>query len=204
MNYTILNLMTFLPLIGALLLLFMPKESEGPLKAVALGVSLVTFLVSVPLVYGICQQRRIPVRPGSPLDSRRALRDALSRGHRRHQPLAGHADHLHHADRHPLHLERGREDGEGIHDLPAAPGSRHARHLHLPRSLPLLHLLGDHADPDVPDHRRLGREGEDLRDGQVLHLHHARLGPHAGRPDHPLFQGWRRRFQPRPFLQPAP
>jgi NADH-quinone oxidoreductase subunit M len=52
MNYTILNLMTFLPLIGALLLLFIPKENHGPLKAVALGASLVTFLVSVPLVTG--------------------------------------------------------------------------------------------------------------------------------------------------------
>jgi NADH-quinone oxidoreductase subunit M len=52
MNYTVLNLMTFLPLIGALLLLFIPKENHGPLRAVALGVSLVTFLVSVPLVTG--------------------------------------------------------------------------------------------------------------------------------------------------------
>ena len=52
MDFTILNLMTFLPLIGALLLLFIPKENHGPLRAVALGVSLVTFLVSLPLVTG--------------------------------------------------------------------------------------------------------------------------------------------------------
>jgi NADH-quinone oxidoreductase subunit M len=52
MNFTILNLMTFLPLIGAVLLLFIPKENHGPLRAVALGVSLVTFLVSLPLVTG--------------------------------------------------------------------------------------------------------------------------------------------------------
>jgi NADH-quinone oxidoreductase subunit M len=44
--------MTFLPLIGAVLLLFIPKENHGPLRAVALGVSLVTFLVSLPLVTG--------------------------------------------------------------------------------------------------------------------------------------------------------
>jgi NADH-quinone oxidoreductase subunit M len=52
MNFTILNLMTFLPLIGAVLLLFIPKENHGPLRAVALGVSLVTFLVSLTLVAG--------------------------------------------------------------------------------------------------------------------------------------------------------
>jgi NADH-quinone oxidoreductase subunit M len=52
MNDTILSLMTFLPLIGVLLLLFIPKDSHGLLRGVALGVSVVTFLVSIPLVTG--------------------------------------------------------------------------------------------------------------------------------------------------------
>ncbi len=52
MGYTVLNLMTFLPLVGALLLLFIPKENHGPLRAVAFGVSLVTFLLSISLVAG--------------------------------------------------------------------------------------------------------------------------------------------------------
>ena len=52
MNDIILSLVTFLPLIGALLLLFIPKDSHGLLRGVALGVSLVTFLVSLSLVAG--------------------------------------------------------------------------------------------------------------------------------------------------------
>jgi NADH-quinone oxidoreductase subunit M len=52
MNDTILSLMTFLPLIGVLLLLFIPKESHGLLRGVAVAVALVTFLVSIPLVTG--------------------------------------------------------------------------------------------------------------------------------------------------------
>lgn len=52
MNDTILSLMTFLPLIGVLLLLALPKERHGLLRGVALAVALVTFLVSIPLVTG--------------------------------------------------------------------------------------------------------------------------------------------------------
>jgi NADH-quinone oxidoreductase subunit M len=52
MNDIILSLVTFLPLIGALLLLFMPKDSHGLLRGVAIGVSLLTFLVSLPLAAG--------------------------------------------------------------------------------------------------------------------------------------------------------
>ena len=52
MNDIILSLVTFLPLIGVLLLLFIPKDSHGLLRSVAIGISLVTFLVSLPLVAG--------------------------------------------------------------------------------------------------------------------------------------------------------
>ena len=38
-----------------------------------------------------------------------------------------------------------------------AAGDGHARRLRRPRPLPLLRLLGGHADPDVPPHRDLGR-----------------------------------------------
>jgi NADH-quinone oxidoreductase subunit M len=52
MNETILSLMTFLPLVGVLLLFFMPKNSNNLLRGLALGVTILTFLVSLPLVTG--------------------------------------------------------------------------------------------------------------------------------------------------------
>ena len=52
MNETILSLMTFLPLVGVLLLFFMPKESHNLQRGLALGITILTFLVSLPLVTG--------------------------------------------------------------------------------------------------------------------------------------------------------
>ena len=52
MNETILSLMTFLPLVGVLLLFFVPKNSHNQLRGLALGVTILTFLVSLPLVAG--------------------------------------------------------------------------------------------------------------------------------------------------------
>lgn len=52
MNDTIVTMMTFLPLLGALVLLFLPKNSHSLLRTVALGVTLLTFLVSLPVLTG--------------------------------------------------------------------------------------------------------------------------------------------------------
>ena len=52
------------------------------------------------------------------------------------------------------------------------PGARH---------VPVLHLLRDRADPDVPDHRHLGWRQPRLRDDQVRHLHARRIAAHARR-----------------------
>ncbi len=52
MNDTILSLMTFTPLIGVLILFFIPKDSHSTLRGVAVAVSLVTFFISLPLVTG--------------------------------------------------------------------------------------------------------------------------------------------------------
>ena len=48
----ILSVMTFLPVVGVLLLLFIPKGSNGVLRSVALVTTLVTFLVTLPIVTG--------------------------------------------------------------------------------------------------------------------------------------------------------
>ena len=52
MNDTILSLMTFAPLIGVLVLFFIPKDSHSILRGVAFAVTLVTFFISLPLVTG--------------------------------------------------------------------------------------------------------------------------------------------------------
>ncbi len=48
----ILSVMTFLPIVGVLLLLFIPKGSNGALRSVALVTTLVTFLASLPILTG--------------------------------------------------------------------------------------------------------------------------------------------------------
>lgn len=48
----ILSLTTFLPILGVLLLLFIPKDSKTLLRSVALGITVLTFLVSLPILTG--------------------------------------------------------------------------------------------------------------------------------------------------------
>ncbi|GFO67394.1 NADH:ubiquinone oxidoreductase subunit M [Geomonas limicola] len=48
----LLSILTFTPLIGALVLLFVNKNSHGVLRTVALAVSVVNFLASLPLISG--------------------------------------------------------------------------------------------------------------------------------------------------------
>lgn len=48
----VLSLTTFLPILGVLLLLFIPKDSKGVLRNVTLAVTLVTFLVSLSILSG--------------------------------------------------------------------------------------------------------------------------------------------------------
>ncbi len=48
----VLSLTTFLPILGVLLLLFIPKDSKGVLRNVTLAVTLVTFLISLLILSG--------------------------------------------------------------------------------------------------------------------------------------------------------
>ncbi|MCF6178297.1 MAG: NADH-quinone oxidoreductase subunit M [Geopsychrobacter sp.] len=47
----LLSLITFFPLLGMLILLFIPRDNEGLLKSFALAVTLVTFFISLPLAF---------------------------------------------------------------------------------------------------------------------------------------------------------
>ena len=48
----LLSILTFTPLIGALVLLFVNKNSHGVLRTVAMAVSVLTFVMSLPLITG--------------------------------------------------------------------------------------------------------------------------------------------------------
>jgi NADH-quinone oxidoreductase subunit M len=48
----ILTVATFLPLLGALLIAFLPRESHGRIRSVALVVSLLTFVVTLAMIFG--------------------------------------------------------------------------------------------------------------------------------------------------------
>ena len=48
----LLSLTTFLPVLGVLLLLFIPKDSKGMLRNVAFATTVLTFLVSLPIAFG--------------------------------------------------------------------------------------------------------------------------------------------------------
>ncbi|MCD6187600.1 MAG: NADH-quinone oxidoreductase subunit M, partial [Desulfuromusa sp.] len=47
----LLSMMTFFPLLGILILLFLPRDNGGLLKGFALAVSLITFAISLPLAF---------------------------------------------------------------------------------------------------------------------------------------------------------
>ena len=72
---------------------------------------------------------------------------------------------------------------QGVHDR--LPGARDADDRRLLRARPraLLPVLRGRPDPDVPDHRHLGRQAARLRQLQVLPLHAAGLRADAARHD---------------------
>lgn len=47
----LLSIMTFFPLVGMIALLFIPRDNDAMLKSFALAVSLITFLISLPLAF---------------------------------------------------------------------------------------------------------------------------------------------------------
>ena len=84
----ILSLIIFAPLVGALILAFVPGENLRAVKAVALGTALVTFGLSLVAVLGFdIGAARLPVPGDGVLDP--VLRHPLPGGHGRHQPAAG-------------------------------------------------------------------------------------------------------------------
>ena len=180
MQNHILSIILFTPLVGALVLLFVPKENKDAIRWIANFFALGGFLISLPLVPLFWAQRlraralQVHRRHAQQLDSldRRGLRDR----HRRHFFPAHHADHAAGLDLDSLFVDRHREPRQGILRLVSDSADRHARRLHGARFLPLLRFLGSHAGADVPADRHLGRPAQALRRDQVFPVHPGRVG----------------------------
>ncbi len=193
LDYPLLSLMIFLPVLGAFLLLFIRNAAAA--RWIALGV-LARRDRPVPSAAPEFRQRHAEhaVRREHALD--RGLEHQLQARRRRDQhPVRG-ADHAPHDDLHHGLLDGHPGPGQGVHDRDAVPGGGDHRRVRVPRPVPVLHLLGSHADPHVPPDRRLGRPEPAVRGDQVLSVHPRRKRAHAGR-DH------RRVFCRRTYLRRA-
>ena len=181
----LLTLVTFVPLVGTILVLLLPRRQEHVAKLVTLGTTLVTFVISLAGVlpastptsadYQFVEQRRVdPV-----------ARHLLPRRRRRHQPAARAADHL--PDAAGAAVRRGRRSSraEGVRDLHAAPRDRRCSASSCALDLFLFYVFWEAML--IPMYLLIGIWGgprPDLRGGQVLPLHDGRLAADAGR--HPL------------------
>src|SRR6202011_5345255 len=88
-------------------------------------------------------------------------------------------DHRSDAVLHHCELEVGDHAGARIHDGVPAAGNADGRYFLGARPRIVLSVLRGRPDPDVPDHRGVGRPAPGLRLLQVLPLYAARLGPDA-------------------------
>src|SRR6056297_2502034 len=153
----LISIVVFLPLVAALILAFFLKGDDAAARRNAKWLALIatsaTFLVAVPALRFRSGQSRFPVRGGAGVAAGPDLQD----GGGRHLDPVRDAHHLPDAagDRRLL----GREGaGEGIHGRLPGAGDADARRLYRAGSGVVLSVLRGRADPDVPDHRDLGRQ----------------------------------------------
>ena len=167
-----LTLLTFFPLVGVLVILFMNSEQKNAIRWTALVTTLLTFGISL---WVLTQFKA--ANPDLQLEAkyswiqRRGLEHPiLSRGGRL-EHSARPADGLPHAHLHPLHVDSRRRPRQGFHDLLPAFGSGHDGRLPRAGPVPVLHLLGIHPRADVLPDRLVGRTAPHLCRGQVLPVH---------------------------------
>ena len=130
-----------------------------------------------------CQRARPAVRDAHPLD-RKLGRELPDRPGRLQHP-ARHDDGVPRAAGHRRRLQRDHEGREAVLRDGLPDPVRDDGRLRRPGPVPVLRVLGNDADPDVPDDRHLGRRAAHLRDDQVLPLHGLRQHPDARRADLP-------------------
>ena len=182
-HWPLLSLVTFLPLVGVAFIMIRAARRRWSPATRALsrcGRRSIVFALSVVLwVEFDPSTAAFPVRRAGELDQSRRLHDHLSHGDRRHLAVLHPA--LDPADPALDHLQLGHYpgQGQGIHDRLPRPRNLDGRHVLRARFYPVLRVFRGRADPDVPDHRHLGRGKPGLCRVQVLSLYVARLGVDA-------------------------
>ena len=180
----LLSVGTFLPLVGVLVMLFIPRGEELLHKQIALVTALATFARRhlhahpVRLRPGRASCSSSPTSSGSRSSASNYTIgvDGIS------LPLYVLSSFITLAgdDLHVRRHARGREP-EGVPDADARPPDGHGRHVHRPGPDPVLRLLRGRAAADVLHDRRVGRRAAPVRLAEVLPLHDVRLGADARR-----------------------
>ena len=179
-----LTVLIFLPLVGIPVLALWRGASDVQARAVALVVSLATFLVALGML-GRVRSRPSPATSSSSTPTGCLGGPVLPRGRRRVQRLAGRAHRVHDAggDR----LVVGREPpGAAVHGAHAAARDRDRRFVPRARPAAVLRVLRGAAGPDVPRDRHVGLGPARLREPEVLPVHDGGLGLPVARDRLPL------------------
>ena len=180
-SWPILSVVTFLPIVGAIFIAFLNDDEAGVRNArwIALWTTLITFAISLILVWrfdpGSADFQFLEKRPwlGGAITYSMGV-DGISLPFviltTALMPICD-----------PGELDLDPDPRALIHDL--LPGARDpdGRHLLRARSGAVLSVLRGRPDPDVPDHRRVGRAAPGLCELQVLSLHASGLGADAAR-----------------------
>ena len=178
-GFRALTVLTFLPTVGALIMLLFMRGRPNAFKATALVTSLATFGLSHLHGHAVRNRHRgLPVPGELRLDQ--SAGHQLPSGCRRHLHAAPPAHLVPLRDRHPGILELREGPGTCLLHQPAGPRDRHDRRVRGHGHVPVLRVLGDPAHPHVLPDRHLGRSPSYLRRHQVLPVHLRRVGADAG------------------------
>ena len=175
MGFPILSAMIAIPAVAAVACLFAGAKGA---RWIALLATLINFALGIVL----WTQFEIGGPQWQFVEHCRSLR-ALRLGvrYRRYSAAADRAVGVPDADLHRRIMGSDHQAGTRIYGGVPADGNADDRRVRGTGFVPVLHLLRSRPDPDVPDHRDLGRRGPHLRQLQILPLHAARFGADADR-----------------------
>ena len=198
-----ITITTFLPVLGALVIVLVPKDKDRLIRGLGIVVTGIALLLAIAIAMNFDYSSGAALQDTKyflNLDWIPVDRRALHGGDRRDVDAALRPDVPALVPVRDLHVAvrpAARAD-EGVPRADAAARDRDGGHLHRVRPDPVLRVLGARPGPDVLPDRDLGVDEPRVRGDQVLPVHAVRVDLHAaGLPGHVL-----RRARPA-HLQPA-